>query len=762
MSAFTPPDNSYPTHPNINGPGGASASGNGNGNSNGNEGLPVHPNQHQHQHQQQQHHGPPPYSYYGQPQHQPQQHPHPMQLQYENNNGHMNGHGHVNHVDDSQQMAQAQAEAQIVGSGTSTPGEGQKGNRLRKACDSCSIRKVKCDEAGPPCKACAALDIPCTFDRPSRRRGPPNRHAEAIKKRRLDSPSMTGGTFSSPTSPNNVAATLASFSSHAVLNAESICPFSTLELLVDDYFTYIHPLVPFPHEPSFRAAFKAREDLNNPPFLSLLAAMIGSLVASFPRNPRIHLKAQHRENLFPNSISLIERCHKVAVESRGAGYLDKQLNVYDAATSYLLGLSHAYTLKWKSCRLYFGETLTILRVVGAHKVQENLSIGALPLAYGAGPENGFEELPQTVDYVKQEIGRRIFWIMFLAVRSMQQLGASFGELLIPPPTPNELYPPYPVEVDDEYIYLERIDQQPAGIVSKLTGFNLACEIYMTVTPLATMEMAYGIDQVFDFNKQKKILEECLRSAKKVLDGVPKELVLLQPNVSGHGFNIPERRYFPPAQEYPGIRSNGVDALPWLQDASDARRELQYEIQKANIYVSQLGTRSYIVEKYWNLHESHERMKENSSTSPSVANFPSTMATGLDGMLPKQSPGSNYDRTESVVVAERENIVKNLLQVLGAISQVNMEPNGGSFINKIRQIASTLIDTPQNRKGPLALKTEEYLGKFLEVLMKLERVSPAIKTENGEVDEEEELRNWADLREAQMQFMQAGGFMNEIG
>lgn len=48
-------------------------------------------------------------------------------------------------------------------------------------------------------------------------------------------------------------------------------------------------------------------------------------------------------------------------------------------------------------------------------------------------------------------------------------------------------------------------------------------------------------------------------------------------------------------------------------------------------------------------------------------------------------------------------------------------------------------------------------------MKLERVSPAIKTEeSGEADEEEELRNWADLREAQMQFMQAGGFMNEIG
>jgi len=579
-----------------------------------------------------------------------------------------------------------------------------------------------------------------------------------------------------------------------VLNAESICPFSTLELLVDDYFTYIHPLVPFPHEPSFRGAFKAREDLSNPPFLSLLAAMIGSLVASFPRNPRLHLKAQHREHLFPNSISLVERCHKVAVESRGAGYLDKQLNVYDAATSYLLGLSHAYTFKWKMCRLYFGETLTILRVVGAHRVKnaDHFSVGSLPVAYGAGSESGYEERPQPTDYVKQEIGRRIFWIMFLAVRlvflvesmnsadnhrSMQQLGASFGELLIPPPTPNEPYPPLPAEVDDEYIYLERIDPQPPTIISKLTGFNLACQIYMTVTPLATMEMAYGIDEVFDFNRQNRVLEECLRSCKKVLDNAPKELLLIQPDSVANSFNIPERPYYPPAQEYPGVRTHGTDSLPWLQDASDARRKLQYEIQKANIYASQLGTRSYIVEKYWNLQEAYDRMKANSGSSPSVMSSPGLMATGLDVMLSKPSATSNYDGTD--IAQERENIVKDLLQVLGAISQVNMEPNGGSFvrhlsfypiiyqkltfqINKIRQIASTLIDTPQNRKGPFALKTEEYLGKFLDVLMRLERVSPAVKAEGGEVDEEEELRNWADLREYQMQFMQAGGFMNEIG
>jgi hypothetical protein len=74
----------------------------------------------------------------------------------------------------------------------------------------------------------------------------------------------------------------------------------------------------------------------------------------------------------------------------------------------------------------------------------------------------------------------------------------------------------------------------------------------------------------------------------------------------------------------------------------------------------------------------------------------------------------------------------------------------------------LIDSPQNRKGPLALKSEEYLARFLDVLMKLERTNPSLNGENGHLQdaEEEELRNWADLREHQMRFLQSGGFLND--
>jgi hypothetical protein len=97
--------------------------------------------------------------------------------------------------------------------------------------------------------------------------------------------------------------------------------------------------------------------------------------------------------------------------------LDKDLTVYDAATSYLLALVGAYTINFRQCRLYFGETLTILRVVGAHggKLLDNPGAGMPQDFVGyVAPVQG--QTGEPVDFIRQEIGRRIFWIMFVGIR----------------------------------------------------------------------------------------------------------------------------------------------------------------------------------------------------------------------------------------------------------------------------------------------------------------------------------------------------------
>lgn len=133
-------------------------------------------------------------------------------------------------------------------------------------------------------------------------------------------------------------------------------------------------------------------------------------------------------------------------------------------------------------------------------------------------------------------------------------------------------------------------------------------------------------------------------------------------------------------------------------------------------------------------------------------------------------------TEHEFREEHENIVKDLLVVLSNVEQVNMEPNADSFVSpyyvprdkvhvtdpvqtmKIRSIASTLLDMPEQRKGQLQIQAQEYLHTFLNILMKLERVSPANSDAEIPEDESAELRHWADLREYQLKFAQQGGLM----
>ncbi|KAK8183471.1 hypothetical protein IWZ00DRAFT_443334 [Phyllosticta capitalensis] len=648
-------------------------------------------------------------------------------------------------------------------------GQTPKANRLRKACDSCSIRKVKCDESGPPCRACAALDIPCTFERPSRRRGPPNRHAEAIKRRRLEGGSPNNQTPISPASPTNAAQALAQLSSHPPLSAESIAPIDTIELLIDDYFTYIHPLIPFPHEPSFRESFKRREDYNNRPFLALLASMIATLVASFPRKPRLVLKFQGRQGLFPSHMSLISRCQQVSTAARGSQLLERDdLTVYDAATSYLLGVSHAYTFRWRAARLYFSEGLAIVRTLGLHNAKS--AFYAPP-----GSANGGDQRDAYgPDFITLEMGRRIFWTTFVSWRSMSQSENSAEELVIMPETPAKPYPPLPMEVDDIYIYPTHIEPQPPGIVPEIVGFNANVKVYQSYGILATTELTYGINEVFDWERQCKVLDQSLRNCRRVLEELPEDLTVW---LDG-----------PPDQSnQPNLFAAGsTDKDPLMLLAMNAnqsveeKRKTQYEIQKANIYISQLATRSYITERYFSMRDIHSNMESQDQQGSS----PTVVAAGLDAML--QSDASpNYDVLDQEMKAEKDTIVKDLLRVLQSLSQIHMEPNADSFVrnsllyalqlqsqsskvrgisltdvhqtHKVRQVASTLLNAPQDRKSSVALQAEQYLDHFVQILTRIDRNS--MNQTTGPIDDEEaELKNWADLREYQVKFTQAGGLL----
>ena len=340
-----------------------------------------------------------------------------------------------------------------------------------------------------------------------------------MKRQRLEHDGSWSANILSPT--EDAAHSLASLSGTQALSAESICDIHTLWVLIDDYFTYIHPLTPLPHEPTFRASFERREDRSNGAFLTLLAAMIESLVASFPRRPHQLFTPGPNRRLFPNAGALIDRCHQVFNEARGSGYLDRKLTLYDAYSSYLVGLTASYLFDTKRACLYIGESVSMIRRLGLHKASPDPSVQSPSHRVGAPSETG---------YIRQQLSRRLFWLCYVTSHSLCQIGDADGDMLMPLSARKDL-PPLPLEVDDEYIYQDHIVPQPLGLVSIITGFNLNVRMIRSYSSLTALESVFGIEGV-DWEEQKRLIGQGLhhrwcaeRASSSIFDEFGKPLLV---------------------------------------------------------------------------------------------------------------------------------------------------------------------------------------------------------------------------------------------
>lgn len=455
---------------------------------------------------------------------------------------------------------------------------------------------------------------------------------------------MAGGSYprSGLASPTYAAQTLASLAQQPVMSADSICPPPLLERFVDDYFTFIHPLVPVPHEPSFRAALAAREDMNNPIFLALLASMIGYLVAAFPRRPKLHVHHLRMEGIFQNSDVLLDRCRRTAVEARGIGYLDRQQTMHDAIIAYFQGMIGAYHYNWDACRLYLGQCITISRVIGLYKQD---GPGCAPAVNANGGE---ETVPQPGgDIVVRETSRRLFWTLYSTITSLQHLGLSARDLSIAHPTKPEPYPDLPVEVDDMYITPQGVRPMPQGRTSRLVGFNAIVKVYQACAEVSTMEMAYGLSEIFDSVAKGVIITRALDAARLALKNLPPELTYGSESSSTAQAQQEQSKYPPPTQGYPELHS-GQMAMH-IDNSNTERKEIQFEIQKLNIVATGIATRCILLEKY-------SQVSDNAQSSTETGRDP-----------------------EDVMREERDEMTKDFLRMIRDLDLTYLEPAGLGFV-----------------------------------------------------------------------------------
>jgi len=353
---------------------------------------------------------------------------------------------------------------------------------------------------------------------------------------------------------------------------------------------------------------------------------------------------------------------------------------------------------------------------------------------------------------------------------------------IQPPTPVQGYPPLPMEVDDKYIHGTHFERQPHDVVSKMAGFNANARIYLTHNPLVAMESSYAIDSVFDREKQKRVLMDCYTRVKHALDDAPAPL-LVWPTYSSRSpsstsgsakvevntnISTPhEHQSYPVAPQPQMIVQTALH-----QSSAEECRQIAYEIQKANIHVSALSSRSFFLEKYWVLCDQFSATRDSKTRQQpaQTARSPADNAFSSSGFANRyetqpaetwhsiantshRPPGTTASSEDELreVREERESIARDLLDVLSKIRPIHMEPNSVSFCMKIRQIASTLLPMEGDiSRLPDDALSAKYLRPVLEILMEVEKSG---QPSHEEDDEEAELRRWTGLRDYQKELVE---------
>ncbi|THZ04609.1 hypothetical protein D6C93_02376 [Aureobasidium pullulans] len=245
----------------------------------------------------------------------------------------------------------------------------------------------------------------------------------------------------------------------------------------------------------------------------------------------------------------------------------------------------------------------------------------------------------------------------------------------------------PAEIEDEYItpdtMLPRPNTEQANIV---TAFNMHSKLFCTaLMPLWRVSNSGSVDlsradsdrccgcECIEIKLQVQSLEDRFEELRFMLDKCPPRLQPWAPNCDSA-----------------------------THDSANSRiSNLQMEIVRANIHITHLWLQCMVLDRLDALH----------------SNNPNLLAQDL-----------------SNVWTRREDIARQMLHVLHSFSDEPLEPNGYHTFCKIRDVAVSLLNCPYEEGNRVAIRANEYLHRFTEILWRLDK---------SELLNSLSLQNWID-------------------
>ncbi|KAL0781881.1 hypothetical protein CaCOL14_003216 [Colletotrichum acutatum] len=538
--------------------------------------------------------------------------------------------------------------------------------RNQNACDACRSRKVRClyGSGEGRCQGCTFLDIQCTHERPRRRRGPPNKHAQQHRQQQYDqqranapasaasqrSPSVSDITSPSvglayQTSPAASSSThtqtpqshthteshhYSHSQSHTTATTHSatdlraiiagapspntttgshhsnrlalFAPEDLVQRILHDWFEKVHALAPVLHRRRFLHRLKAGEANTDRTFCALVVSVCAATVATLRR-------ADYSPVTVERCLDFIEEQH----------LLDHGLR------------KPVYSLDWCVAMYNIGTSASSMNEdglgdMGSFHGMSEAAAGARFLAYYRMAD---------LDMSEQQLLKRLFWLIFAAYCSADIFGRLSVSIVSHQENRAHLRP---LPLTDSQLetgpQLSHAELPPwhGDTTSYVPGLNQLSDLFLIWHEAQTAPISL-------YGGQEEALKHWLAKIQTIIDNFP-----------------PELRW-----------RGGLSRPSHITEGHDT--------QIANLFITSLNIRSNLLQK-----------------------FGSTVKTRAE---------------------EHQRIVDDLLEILYHMPQHVLEQNGNSLIPKLRDCGAAYME--QMDVGDGALVSEGARLKLEKLLRKLDDI-----------------------------------------